>query len=808
MVNTFFPPLKTDTTYHPPSTLVVIDSAVKDYQILANGILPTAQVIVLNKDEDGINQISKILSQQPVHSLQIISHGNVGSLQLGSSQLNLENIASYHHQLQQWKTAEILLYSCQVAAGERGKTFLQHLHLLTSANIAASAEKIGNIKLGGNWELGVKIGQISSTLAILPEVAAGYPGILVTFGTPDDFNVGLFPYSIVAGDFNGDGKLDLVAANSSENNVSVLLGDGTGNFNPAINFNVGSSPLSVTLGDFNGDGNLDLATANSDNDNVSILLGDGTGNFNNTTNFNAGRNPYSIAAGDFNGDGNLDLVTANSDTSNNTSVLLGDGAGGFGSPSNFAVGIFPRYVAVDDFNSDGNLDLVTANRDSNDISVLLGNGAGGFGTATNFNVGSNPFGVAIADFNGDGNVDLGVANSADNNISVLLGDGSGGFGNATNFNVGNTPFAVKPADFNNDGKIDLVVANFAGNDISVLLGDGTGSFGNESKFVVGSSPISLKVADFNVDGKLDVAVANADGNNISVLLNTTPSITITAGGNSTEGGVNGSFNITLDTPAPVGGLIVNFDISGSTATDTTDYSLTTGTNITNISTSSFTIAAGFTTATLNVEAVLDTILDDNETVQINILSGSDYVLSDNSSASLIIIDKKNESPAIAVPSTQTVNEDTNLILTGINITDADVGTGSLQVSLSATNGTINLSDTTGLTFNSGSNNSKTMTFTGSLTDINIAIDDLVYLGDLNFNGSDTVSISVDDLGNTGSGGSLTDTQNIPIIINAVNDAPTDLILSSTSVDENVVANTVIGTFSNTDSDTSDTFTYS
>ena len=372
----------------------------------------------------------------------------------------------------------------------------------------------------------------------------------------------------------------------------------------------------------------DAATITVDGQAVSVEMA-----FSAATNFTVGLNPNSVTVGDFNGDGKSDLAVANRN-SNNVSVLLGTGTGSFGPATNFTVGIFPVSVTVGDFNGDGKSDLATANGSSNNVSVLLGTGTGSFGTATNFTVGSFPFSVTVGDFNGDGKSDLAVANRGGNNVSVLLGTGTGSFGTATNFTVGGSAYSVKVGDFNGDGKSDLATANRFGNDVSVLLGTGTGSFGTATNFsvVAGFGSNSVTVGDFNGDGKSDLAVAN-DVTGVSVLLNTTPKITIAPGTNPVEGGTVGTFIISLDTPAPTGGIVVNFNTTGSTATILADYSLTAGTNITAVTANTFTIAAGATTATLNVVAVSDAVNDPNETVKVNLTSGGDYILGANSSAS-------------------------------------------------------------------------------------------------------------------------------------------------------------------------------
>src|SRR5207248_2345115 len=129
-------------------------------------------------------------------------------------------------------------------------------------------------------------------------------------------------------------------------------------FGPASNVPVGLVPTSVAVADVNGDGRLDLVVANSGNANVSVLLGNGDGTFHRAANIVVGGLPSSVAVADVNGDGRRDLVTANYGSSNSVSVLLGNGNGTFQGAVDFGVGFAPRSVAVSDLNGDGRLDLV------------------------------------------------------------------------------------------------------------------------------------------------------------------------------------------------------------------------------------------------------------------------------------------------------------------------------------------------------------------------------------------------------------------------------------------------------------------
>jgi hypothetical protein len=177
------------------------------------------------------------------------------------------------------------------------------------------------------------------------------------------------PTSTAVADFNGDGKLDLAVSNYGSNNITVLLGNGLGGFTPAPGspFAVGAVPDGLVTGDFNRDGKPDLAVANESDDNVTVLLGDGAGGFTPAPGspFSAGPVPIGLAVADFNGDGVPDLAVVDV-RGNDVWILLGNGLGGFSftavPPDIFAVGSTPVSVRAGDFNGDGKEDLV--NRES------------------------------------------------------------------------------------------------------------------------------------------------------------------------------------------------------------------------------------------------------------------------------------------------------------------------------------------------------------------------------------------------------------------------------------------------------------
>lgn len=397
-----------------------------------------------------------------------------------------------------------------------------------------------------------------------------------TFVVNNSFSIHWSPSSIAAADFNGDGKTDLavtISWSTPEHNVAIMLGDGTGNFGPAKEIFIGYEPLSVVARDFNKDGKPDLAIAVSGSNSVAILTGNGAGGFSAPKYFGTSVSPSALAVGDFNKDGELDLVSTHSNA-DLVSVLTGDdtggfatarteiswgakvasadfngdgrpdlampansvwvsppivevrlnnGAGGLSSPAYYQVSRTPQSILINDLNHDGKVDLIVGHVAG--LSVLFGNGTGQFSPATSI---AAPTGYGVitgGDFNGDNNFDLAMlSNNTNANLAIMLGNGTGGFGPPSNIASATDPVSLATGDFNGDGKLDLVMSNGYGT-VTIMLGDGGGGFTQAPYSPVTVSrtnaydTIYITTGDLNKDGLIDLITANTEVNSLSVLLN-------------------------------------------------------------------------------------------------------------------------------------------------------------------------------------------------------------------------------------------------------------------------------------------------
>lgn len=343
------------------------------------------------------------------------------------------------------------------------------------------------------------------------------------------------PFSIEAADLNGDKIKDLVIANGEDSSVTVLIGTGNGNFIEARGspFAAGSSPNDIAISDFNKDGKPDLAFANHTRKYLTVLTGDGAGNFmplkGSPFPVDVIPHTHGIAVADFNGDGNTDLLT-DSWGNDRLAILFGTSSHGFNNRIKYLqVGKHPYQRArVADLNKDGHADIITTNLDGNSTTILLGDGKGDFKEAEGspFACGDSPFGIAIGDINQDGDPDLAIINSpsitssniGNDGLTILLGDGTGKFKPMPGapFSTGKAPSRVAVGDLNGDGFPDVAVTNYQGNNISIFIMKKDG-LASAYTVPIGKYPDGVAITDLNGDGKNDIAVTNSGEHSMEIL---------------------------------------------------------------------------------------------------------------------------------------------------------------------------------------------------------------------------------------------------------------------------------------------------
>jgi|SRR5579872_752724 len=394
----------------------------------------------------------------------------------------------------------------------------------------------GDFNGDGNLDLAVTNGDCTPPHeSEPPQCSPSTMGILMgngdgTFQPQVTYPVGTLPASIVTADLNGDGKLDLAVVNVFDNNISILLGNGNGSFQSPVNYPVALQASyfelpSLVLGDFNGDGKMDLAVAGADA--VFVLLGNGDGTFQAALQSACSSCGSAMAVGDFNRDGKLDLVVGGQNQG--TSVLLGLGDGTFYLNATYAPSAGGE-VAVADLNGDGKLDLIIPQGAQyltyvgGSVAVQLGNGDGTFQSTVLYGTGLVPWGINLADFNGDGRLDVAVTNSVcgllctpappnAGSVSILFGFGDGTFVGTSDYSLPPSPNlsngSMLSADFANNGNLDIAVAGTSQSAIGLLLGNGDGTFQYATTdFPTGTGTAAIAAGDLRNNGDLDLVSAN------------------------------------------------------------------------------------------------------------------------------------------------------------------------------------------------------------------------------------------------------------------------------------------------------------
>jgi hypothetical protein len=278
-------------------SLLFIAGGVQDYSQLVAGVAAGTEVHVLDPVQDAVAQITQVLlGRQGISSLHIVSHGERGGLDFGSSRLNLTDFPGYAAQLQSWgqaltDSADILLYGCDVAAGELGQAFVQILSQVTGADVAASDDLTGSAALGGDWTLEYQTGDIEAFQPFNSWTQAAYSHTLATFTVlntndsgADSLRQAILDANAAAGDdtitFTGsifvDGTPDIITLTSGElgisSNISLV---GTGANLLTISGNNASRVFNISSGVVGIDG-VTIANGNSGSASGGGLFNSGT----------------------------------------------------------------------------------------------------------------------------------------------------------------------------------------------------------------------------------------------------------------------------------------------------------------------------------------------------------------------------------------------------------------------------------------------------------------------------------------------------------------------------------------------------
>ena len=331
---------------------------------------------------------------------------------------------------------------------------------------------------------------------------------------------GAEPSFLITDDFNRDGKLDLVVANSGDKSFSFFKGIGDGTFKDQKTFSTGQDPICITSADFNMDGYLDLAILDYADQDILIFMNTRLGGFKQMkTKINAGKIPINLTAGDFNEDGFPDIAVTL--RFHKVSILMGKGNGEFKAAKSMPMKGQPTGLVLGDYNHDQHVDIAVAVAGSGNrgVQVLWGKGDGEFNSSKLFKGGGQPLTIVNIDVNADGYGDLVTSSNPLHAMNTVINNKDETFTGLRDFASGNFPKFVAAADFTGDGIPDIAVSNSTDDVVSVSLGKGDGTFTYPPIYHrVEDHPQGIVSGDFNGDGLIDLAVSCRDQGTLNILM--------------------------------------------------------------------------------------------------------------------------------------------------------------------------------------------------------------------------------------------------------------------------------------------------
>ncbi|WP_297696753.1 DUF2341 domain-containing protein, partial [uncultured Eudoraea sp.] len=696
--------------------VVFVDADVDNYQQLVDDLTKNEdgsrniEVVVLDQDKDGIEEISEFLStRDELDAVHIISHGDDGSIQLGNTELNADTLEQNNLKIALWansfaETGDILIYGCNLAETVDGQDLINDISSLTLADVAASTDLTGHAGLGGDWALEFSVGEIESKVAVSAELQQEYQG---TFAT----------YTVTSLNDSGAGSL----------REAIGLANTSGGAD-TIEFGVaGTISLSSALPTIGEQLAIDGSTAPGYSGDPVVEI-DGTGVSGNGLRFTSGADDSSVNA----------LMITNF-TGNG--IQIDNGADGIAITGNW-IGTTGTGTTGDG-NSNNGINVQGANTviggtGANDGNVITNNGNEGInltGTgATGTLIQGNIIGLDPDGSTGTGNGDVGIALLSGSHNTTIGGTDP----NARNIISMN--FEGIEINSNNN----TIQGNYIGTDIT-----GTQNRGNDSDD-------GIEIQN-NATGNLIGGTEEGAGNLIA--FNQLDGVNIVSGSGNTLLGneihsngdqdidIAGGANDSLSAPvlSAAGATPSQITINGTLVAAANDFyrieffatsgGVQTYIGFANVATDGSGNAV--INATLNASVAADATITATatDTDAGYAIFGSSSVLSTGVSV--------NAAPVNNLPAAQSTDVDTTLTFSVANGNPVSIGNDSgaiTTVELSVANGTLTLAQTTGLTIDAGADGSATMTVTGTVEDINAALDGLQYTPTTSYVGSDTLTV--------------------------------------------------------------------
>jgi hypothetical protein len=513
---------------------------------------------------------------------------------------------------------------------------------------------------------------------------------------------------VVVGDFNNDGKQDVVTysgfnngtACTGNNNIPAIIfigGNGDGTFastanqiTTCITQNGFQNMLLGAAGDFNGDGNLDIAMLENGGNAMQIAFGDGAGHF------TIGQSQFPVPGGgslgsaraiyaaDMNNDGLMDVVALTVDGNNlqgHVPLYLNDGTGrNFTVTDNVVSANFgnSRPGTIADFNGDGFLDVVVANIGTNNLSFVPGTGSGTMGTATTIPSCSGPLSVSSGDFDKDGKFDLVVGCNTTPSVEVHRGTGNGTFQTGTLVSIGTgTAQSLLTGDFDGDGNLDLFFIK-GSSTLDVMLGDGTGSFvaSTDTAFSISTGLVPLvPPVDLNGDGRLDaiIPLSGSIAERLGDKAATTTSVSSNPL-NTAPSGQSVAFTATTNVTAPAWAKANGL----TTINDTTDGQIGQGNAVAGVFTVNAALSAGSHTLS-------DVYAGDSRTKPANSTSNYSFIVTAGAHLAFTTQPPLNTAAGASI---------TNFVVTVQDASNATVTGSTASISLTLNSGTFSSGQTT------------------------------------------------------------------------------------------------------------------